>query len=164
MMRTTILPMTGLHFRPAFWGTDRDFKDVLDGLENVWQGTSSTGMAEFKETEKAYLISIDMPGVNKNNLDLQVEGEQIFIKAKRKTTILENSEDNTQNISKIISIPKYVDKDKIHGHLEDGVLYIALPKVEKARPKKIEVSEGQKDNSLSNLLGQTETPENKTEA
>ncbi|ATH07312.1 hypothetical protein BIY24_04980 [Halobacteriovorax marinus] len=156
MYRTTVLPMRNFHFKPAFWGVDRDLKGVMENIENVWEGISPTSAAtDFKETENAYFMSIDLPGVNKSNLDIQVEGEHLFINATRKRGLSEK-EENKQKISQAVLLPKMVNKEKVLAHCEDGVLYLALPKLEKAKAKKIEISEGFKDSSWSNLLNNTE--------
>jgi HSP20 family protein len=150
MMKTTIFPMRSLHMRPAFWGVDRDLKEVIDSIENSWVGlgTTSSKSTEFHETDKAYLFSIDLPGVNKANLEIQVEGEHLIVNGKRKKSLLDN--ENEQTITHKVLIPKEADKDNIQAHCEDGVLYLAFPKVEKASPKKVEVTDGA---GWKNLLG-----------
>lgn len=156
MLRTTVFPMRHLNAKPAFWGFDRDLKEVIEGIENVTGGVdTSTTFTDFQETEKAYLMSIDMPGVNKGNLKLEVEGENILINATRKRAFSDEG-DKEQKISRTLLMPKEVDKDKIQARCEDGVLYLALPKTEKEKPKKVEVTEGFKDTIWSNLLGQNE--------
>lgn len=156
MFRTTVLPMRNFHIKPAFWSVDQDLKEVLKNIENVWEGVSpNSGSTDFKETENAYFLSIDLPGVNKNNLSIHVEGEHLFINGTRKRGLSEK-EESKQNISQTLLLPKMVDKEKVQAHCEDGVLYLALPKLEKAKAKKIEISEGFRDSSWSNLLSNSE--------
>jgi len=155
--RTVRIPLSESTFRPVFWGLDRDFKDVLDDIENVWNGTpaAAPSLSDFKETDQAYFMSIEMPGVNKKNLDIHVEGNQVLINAKRKNAFSKDDDKDVQEISRIVTIPKMVDKERIQAHCEDGMLYLALPKEEKAKPRKIEVSEGFKNTTWDNLLGQS---------
>lgn len=80
-MRTTVFPTTELQFKPAFWGFERDLKDVMESLEKVWEGDKS--LSDFQETEKAYVFMLDMPGVNKKDLELQMEGDVVSITGKR---------------------------------------------------------------------------------
>jgi HSP20 family protein len=150
-MSTTFFPLRDLHVRPAFWGVDRDLKQVMDSIENVWGGSQMNSVSEFNETEKAYFMTLDLPGVNKTKLDVQVEGEQILITGFRKRTMGEK-EESEQKITHQFLMPKYVDKDKIQAHLEDGVLYLALPKLEKAQPKKIEISQDADSSFWKKLL------------
>ena len=154
MMKTTIFPMSNLHMRPAFWGVERDFKEVIDTIENVWSGTGTHYGHEFKETDQAYFLSVDLPGVSQSNLDIQLEEETLIINATRKKSMLAGEGDE-QKINQTYVIPKNVDKDKIQAHCEDGVLYLALPKLEKARPKKIEITQGATKGSWKNLLSES---------
>lgn len=154
MMKTTIFPMSNLHMRPAFWGVDRDLKEVLDTIESTWSGTGINESYEFKETDQAYFLSVDLPGVSQSNLDVQLEEEMLVINGTRKKSMLEG-EGQEQKIHRSYVIPKNVDKDKIQAHCEDGVLYLALPKLEKARPKKIEITKGASKSSWKNLLSES---------
>lgn len=151
MMNATIYPMRNLHSRPVFWGVDRDLKEVIEAMEQVWTGVSSA-TSDFRESEQGYFMSIDLPGVSKANLDIQLEGGKLIINATRKRDML-GADTAEQKISRTYVLPEHVDLEKIQAHHEDGVLYLALPKLEKARPKKIELSQGTNGTSWKNLLG-----------
>lgn len=158
MIRTTFTPLKTTHFRPAFWGIDRDFKDVVDQLENVWTGNQTT-QYQLKETEKAFLVSIDMPGVSKDNLEIQTDDKMIHITGTRKNLFNTSederekaTEDVARKISHSVRLPELVAADKIQARIEDGVLYLALPKVEKAQPKKIVVEDSVDEKSWGHLL------------
>lgn len=140
MLRTTVYPFSNFHMKPAFWGVDRDLKDVLETIDSVWNGPASLAQSEFKETPETYFLSLDMPGVNKSTLDIQVDGERLSITGTRKRA-MKDENDKEQKVSHEFVIPKDVDTDKIQAHCEDGVLYLALPKQEKAKPRKIEISQ-----------------------
>lgn len=154
MMKATIFPMSNLHMRPAFWGVDRDLKEIIDTIENVWSGAGTHSGHEFKEADQAYFLSVDLPGVSQSNLDIQLEEETLVINATRKKSMFEGEGDE-QKINRKYLIPKNVDKDKIQARCEDGVLYLALPKLEKARPKKIEITQGVSKGSWTNLLSES---------
>lgn len=151
-MRTTIFPMRDFQIRPAFWGVERDLKDVMDSIENVWEGIETRNFSDFKETDQAFLLSVDMPGVKKEDLDIQVEGQNLMLRGSRKLPFVKSGEDKKE-ISRTIQIPKNVDTDKIHARLEDGVLYLALTKEEKAKPKKVEINVGTSNQNFEKLLG-----------
>ena len=160
MMRTTTFPLRNLHVRPAFWGVDRDLKEVMDSIESVWSGANlSSQTSHFKETQKAFLLSMDMPGVNKNDLELHVEGDKILIKAIRKHKLFAE-EEQPQEINREVLIPKHVDRENIQAHCEDGVLYLALPKMEKIIPKKIEVSPSGEGTNWKHLLESSDHNQN----
>lgn len=153
MMRTTVFPMRNFHVKPAFWGLDRDFKDVMDSIQDVWEGVDQSTHTDFKETEQAYFMALDLPGVNKKNIEVQVEGDYILINATRKKAFFEGDESN-KKISRKVLLPKEVDKENVQAHCEDGVLYLALPKVEKAKPKKIEITEGFEGSTWNKILSE----------
>lgn len=140
MMTATLFPMRNSLMRPAFWGLDRDLKEVLDSMDNVWHGVSNKTVSEFQETDSAYLLSMDLPGVSKSSLDIQVEGENLVISGVRKRAFAKEDEQE-QKITRSFVLPKQVDTNKIEAHSEDGVLYIALPKIEQAKPRKIEIKQ-----------------------
>ncbi|MFT6068008.1 MAG: HSP20 family protein [Bacteriovoracaceae bacterium] len=134
-------PVRRVQLKPAFWGVERDLKDVMESIENIWEGDVSK-THNFKETEKAFLLSIDLPGVNKSTLELHQEGDHIQIKGIKKNAFYEEESSEDATILRTVALPKMVDKEKIEAHLEDGVLYLAMPKVEKAIPRKIAIAEG----------------------
>ena len=130
---------------PALW----DFGDDFFGLANIHREASA---ANFKETDKAFFFALDMPGVNKKGLDIQVEGGHVVIHTVRKLKFAEGKDD-AESVTKTVAIPKEADRENIQAHCEDGVLYLAIPKARKARPRKIEVGEGAKNNIWNKLIG-----------
>lgn len=157
-MRATIFPKTGVHFRPAFWGVERDLSDVVSRMESIWEdqvSKTSTTYADFKETEKAYLMTIDMPGVGKSDLNLEIEEDRIMVNGNRKKSLFGENEE-TQKIVRVVTLPQNADRDKVQAHIEDGVLYLAIPKIEKENPKKIELTESLKSDGWMKFLSDTE--------
>ena len=82
-----------------------------------------------KETET--VVSLDMPGVKKDDLTLQIEGNHLLISAKRGTKKIEKS---------YRMIHKEYDFDKISAKLEDGVLLISIPKITQPQRQKRSVT------------------------
>lgn len=152
MIKVTIFPMTNPRMRPVFWGVDRDLKEVIESMENAWVGKNQNPKHEFKGNDQTYFLSIDLPGVSQSNIDIHLEEETLSITAVRKGGIAD-SEEKERTISQKYLLPKNVDTDKIQAHCEDGVLYIALPKLEKARPKKIEISNISDNPSWKDIIG-----------
>lgn len=153
MMRATLYPAKTSYHRPMFWGIERDLKEVLDDIEGVWNG-SATGAetGHFRETDQAYFMTMDVPGLNRSSLEIQLEGEHVHVKGTRKLNI-PGAPEVERSISQAFVLPKDVDAEKIQAHCEDGVLFLALPKLEKARPKRIEITEGEAKSAWKQLLG-----------
>lgn len=109
------------------------FNDLFD-FENF------SSFLRTKETDKAFLVAIDMPGVKEKDLEITPQGDLLLIKAKRKSEFSESF----QNVSRNFSIPLNVDREKIQGHLEDGVLKLTLPKEEVKKASKVKIGESNK--------------------
>ena len=105
----------------------------------------------IKETDQAYLLSFDMHGVSKENLDVSIEQTKVTVNRTRKS-FNENSSEAENKISRVIAIPDDVDRDLIQAKILDGVFYLALPKLEKEKSKKIEVSNGTEFDEWSKLI------------
>lgn len=82
------------------------------------------------ESNEALLLLVDLPGVGKDQLDVQVEGNALALRASRTGVRYERS----------FRLPDTVDQAKIRVALEHGVARIELPKQERAKPQRIPVN------------------------
>ena len=93
----------------------------------------------------AFSIEIDLPGVKKEDIELQVEDNILTVKAVRKMKNEVKKEDyylcesNFGLISRSFVLPEGIDKEKIDATYEDGRLYITLEKEESRKAKSIAV-------------------------
>lgn len=96
---------------------------------------------DLKETETEYMVEADLPGVNKEAIDLQYENNYLTISAKREE-ITENKDNNYVRRERSYGEFKrrfYIDnvnEEKIDASFMDGVLKITLPKLEKVNTNK----------------------------
>ena len=100
-----------------------------------------------READDAYYIEVDLPGVKKEDVSIDVNENIITISGERK---LEEERKNDEfyrvesvygKFERSFTLPEDVDTDKIEAHMENGVLTVKIPKiqvVDKA-PKKIEI-------------------------
>lgn len=96
---------------------------------------------DVKETENSYLIEADLPGVNRESIDLDYENNYLTISAKRDSTVEEKGDNYVRRERRYGELKRsfYVDnveENKIDAVFSDGVLKITLPKQEKVRPNK----------------------------
>ncbi len=82
------------------------------------------------ESPESMLLLVDLPGVAKAALEVQVHGQALSIKASKTGVAYERS----------FRLPDSVDQAKIHVALANGVARIELPKQERARPQRIPVN------------------------
>ena len=99
-----------------------------------------------KKGSDGFSIEIDLPGVKKEDIELQVEDNILTVKAVRKMKNEVKKEDyylcesNFGLISRSFVLPEGIDKEKINAKYEDGRLYISLEKEESRKAKSIAVS------------------------
>ena len=99
-----------------------------------------------KRGNDGFHIEIDLPGVKKEDIDLQVEDNILTVKAMRKMKNEVKKEDyylcesNFGLISRSFVLPEGIDKEKINAHYENGRLYITLEKEESRKAKSISVN------------------------
>lgn len=100
---------------------------------------------EIKETADAYGVTVLLPGVNKENLEITAEAGEIRIVGRRSwkrpegwTTLYQESSDAAYELA--LSHDNAIDTEKIAAELRDGVLRVSLPKAEAVKPRKIAVN------------------------
>ncbi len=99
------------------------------------------------ETEEGFLILMDMPGVNKEHLILDLNEDEIKISGKAEYDPSEKRklghvEFGSGEYFRSFTLSQIADKARIQATLKNGVLEIVLPKAEKAQPRKIEIQAG----------------------
>ena len=97
------------------------------------------------ETEEGLSLLADLPGVSKDGLDVRVEDDVLTISGKVSYTPREggnHEEFRLLDYHRQFRLSDMVDQEKIQANLRNGVLTLALPKAEKAKPKKIDVKVG----------------------
>jgi HSP20 family protein len=97
------------------------------------------------ETSDAYVVSAEVPGLEMEDLEVFVTGDQLTVSGRRSTGIpeegvtLHRRERDGGEFSRAITLPGPVDSTHTAATLADGVLMIRIPKAEEAKPKRIAV-------------------------
>ncbi len=101
---------------------------------------------DIYETDNNYLILMDMPGVDKDAIEIVAEGDSLRVYAKAlevdKEWKIVSEEFKISDYRREFSIGNRVNKDNIKAKYENGILRIELEKSEMAKPRKIEVKAG----------------------
>ena len=93
---------------------------------------------EINESNDAFMISADLPGIEKSDIEVKVEENTLILNAKRHIDKLNNNEKFHYNerrfgtFSRSFKLPKTVKEEKITAKLDNGVLSIVIPKTEDA--------------------------------
>jgi HSP20 family protein len=100
---------------------------------------------EINETDTAYDLTVFLPGVSKESLDITDEGGELRVTGKRAPRLPEglvtlHRETSDAAFRLVLSHENAVDAEKIGAELKDGVLRLSLAKAESAKPRKISVN------------------------
>ena len=118
---------------------DRLFETSLADFSGSTQG--SRFPVDLFEDKDAVHVRAELPGVNRDDINVEMVEDYLTINAVRKTQVAnEKTEEETFSFSRSVSIPEPVQTDKVSAQYENGVLHVTLPKREEAKPKKILVA------------------------
>jgi HSP20 family molecular chaperone IbpA len=100
--------------------------------------------ADIYETEEALTVILEMPGVEKNDVEVRVEGGSLRVDGRLDLSKYEGllplyTEYNIGHYSRSFRLSSKIDQGKIAAELKDGVLSLTLPKAEEARPRAIPI-------------------------
>ena len=95
------------------------------------------------ETKDAYVLEGDMPGVNKEGLEVTLEGNTLTIVGRRHETQFGATpvyrESREGHFRRVFELDPVIDTSKISAKMEQGILKLHLPKADRVKPRKIEV-------------------------
>ena len=114
-------------------------------LTSTKERPRATPRVDVYENEKEILLFADLPGVTKDALTIQSEGDTLTLKAKRGEAppgAVLAAEYQALDFSRTFSIPPSIDREHIQATLEAGVLRLHLPKQAALTPRKIPVRVG----------------------
>lgn len=99
---------------------------------------------------EAYVVNVDLPGVDPGSIDLDVDGNTLTITAERTIGAAQGArwlaqERPAGRYSRQLSLGADLDLDGIHASYENGVLSLTIPVADRAKPRKIAVEHGQGD-------------------
>ncbi|SRR5271165_5971394 len=122
----------------------REKKELVAKEEKTVPGRYFVPYADICETEEALTVVLEMPGVEKKDLDvnvekdvLRVDGRIDFSKYKDMEPVY--AEYNVGHYARSFALGSAVDQERIGANLEDGVLTLTLQKAKHAQPRKIAI-------------------------
>jgi HSP20 family protein len=103
-------------------------------------------LTNVTEDNENYYVRSELPGIKSDDLDIQVTEEGISISGERKIPEEGNNaryhrrEREAGKFSRLISLSKKVDVNKVEASMENGVLKVTIPKSEASKPRQITVN------------------------
>ncbi|WP_019067230.1 Hsp20/alpha crystallin family protein [Streptomyces hokutonensis] len=116
----------------------------LTGVTGTWSRPSTMPMDAYREGEE-YVIALDLPGVAKDAIDIDVERNMLTVKAERRPVTkaddvqMELSERPLGVFSRQLVLADTLDTERITADYEAGVLTLRIPIAERAKPRRITI-------------------------
>lgn len=125
---------------------------------------------DIEEGKDHFLLTVDMPGVPKDQIKIEVVDDQLTVSGERKREERRQedgawyTERRYGQFSRTFSLPSGVDPARVEAQYQDGVLKILVPKAETAKPRQIKVDDAGNSGFFGKLLGKKETKETESTA
>jgi HSP20 family protein len=131
----------------------QDFDALANQLQNVFDvrmPSSATGGAwtpsvNIEENAEALFLTAELPGVRKEDVELEVENNILTLRGEKTDTRRENAdryhlfERSSGTFQRSFTLPRTVVTDGIEAEYENGVLHVTLPKAPEAKSRRIEI-------------------------
>jgi HSP20 family protein len=120
--------------------------EVRLGLRSLWDGDACCleALGEVEETETEYIVTLDMPMVNKEDIEILVMDDHLAVQAKMREEVqyerwgTVQRQIRFQRLAKKVPLPRDADSDKIQAAFRKGLLEIRVPKIKEIKHIAIE--------------------------
>jgi HSP20 family protein len=103
-----------------------------------------TPVSSLLEDGEGYSLQIEMPGVNKEGLEISVENNELTIMGRRSLPTVEGTlihrESRPNDFRRTFELDPSINTEKISARMDQGVVTLTLPKAEQVKPRKITVA------------------------
>jgi HSP20 family protein len=138
---------------PNLWEDIFNIRNEFDRVLGRSEPQVNAGWNPFvdvRETKDALELKAELPGVTIDDVDVSVENGVLTIAGEKKQQWEQGTEGSGYHLlerrygrfERRFTLPRSVDADKVSAHFDHGVLSVTLPKVEKAKPRRIDVKVG----------------------
>jgi HSP20 family protein len=126
---------------------DRLFREAFSPLfgETELSTRSWAPAVDIYETDNDIVLKVELPGIDAKDVEVRVEDNTLYLKGERK----QEKEVKEQNYHRVersygsfarsFSLPNSIDANKVKAEYKDGLLTLAMPKREEAKPKTIKI-------------------------
>jgi HSP20 family protein len=124
---------------------DDFFSDNIFESINRELSSESWPKVDISENETTYLLKADCPGLDKKDIEISIENGILKIEGEKKVEHKKEKgkyyhlERSYGKFCRSFYLPENIDQEQIVASMKNGVLELAIPKVEKARPKSIDI-------------------------
>ena len=135
------------------WEPFREFEQLQEQMDQLMQsvlaptGSSNGGawipQADIEETEDAWVIEAEVPGVDRKDVNVELRDSELIItgeiKEKERKGIIRRQTRRKGQFEYRVTLPGQTDQEHIEATIHDGVLTVRVPKSETAKRRRIEV-------------------------
>ena len=125
-------------------------------MDQLWGGGSGTGNGDtsgkwvpafdVRETDDAILLTLDLPGLDRNQIAIEVDDGRLTISGERSRETKDaggrfhRHERRFGTFARSVTLPQGVDEGEIEAAYVDGVLEVRVPKPDESKPKRISIA------------------------
>jgi HSP20 family protein len=131
---------------PMNWDPLSEFGQLWNRMGQLFETAAHDAwipMVETEETQDAYVIRAEMPGMRREDINVEVEGDQLRITGEVREEARGNAlRQRRGKFSYRTTLPADIDPENVEARLNDGILTLRLPKVprSRSRSRRIEIS------------------------
>lgn len=123
----------------------REKQELANKEEKTTPGRTFIPIADIFETDDALTVIMEMPGVAKQNVSIEVEDDVLRVEGRIDFANYQEMEPvyteyNVGNYARGFTLSGKIDRESISARLEDGVLTLTLPKAKEAMPRRIAIN------------------------
>lgn len=138
------------------WDPFHELGSIRNELNRMFSGSNAgalvpsleswTPSVDVVENDKEIRIKVELPEVEKKDIDVSIDGDTLTVSGERKLEKEEKKADYTRiersygSFSRSFSLPDYVDRAGIKADTKDGVLKLTLPKTKSAKSEKKKIA------------------------
>jgi HSP20 family protein len=135
------------------WNPFRELDDFHERMSKLLESSVSDGQVtswvpavDIEETDDAFLVEAELPGVKRDDVTVELQNNELMIhgevKERERTGILRRRTRRTGQFDYRVVLPGEVDAKSVEADLQEGVLRVKVRKTEHARPRRIEITAG----------------------
>ncbi|MFD7973710.1 Hsp20/alpha crystallin family protein [Streptomyces clavifer] len=102
-------------------------------------------LADLHETDNAYVLEAELPGIEREDIEIEVSDRELRIAGKHKEReregVLRHSTRRTGHFECRAQLPTDLKAEEVTAALSDGVLTVTVPKAQAAKPHRVEIAE-----------------------
>lgn len=136
------------------WGEPiaAEFDDLFERMSRLLEGAAAgpavlawSPAADMRETDDAYVIEAEVPGIKRDDIDIEMSERELHItgeyKEQEREGVLRRSTRRTGRFEYQALLPADVRAEEVSATLHDGVLTVTAPKAQTTKPRHVEIAE-----------------------